>query len=67
MSKMTYDDLADLYTAVTGRNARIRPIKAAGEWAETQPDFVTIDDEGYYHLTKKGQEVLSEWKRYRAL
>lgn len=54
---LTWDDLADEYKKVTGRNARTRPMDAIFDWAKRKKDKFFIDDEKCtIHKIYKGEK-----------
>lgn len=49
---LTWDQLADIYQKATGKKARVRPMHEVLDWAETRPDLILVDEEGYMFKVK---------------
>ena len=51
--KLSYDDLANIYSTVTGGKARIRPMDSVVKWALSRKDLFTTDKKGYLYKKVK--------------
>lgn len=49
LKSLTWDELADIFDAQTGKCARIMKMEKVFEWAKNQPDRFFVDEEGYLY------------------
>lgn len=47
--RLTWNELAELYHAQTGKQARVQPIEKIFNWAEKQKDKFYVDKDGYIY------------------